>query len=295
MTFDDGGAARVGVVGPERTVTRLDDLAPGAPTDMIGLISKWRELAPQLSRPLLRRAASGMPLDDVRLLAPIPRPYNVFAVGWNYSEHFTESKSFRGGQSGEKMPEHPTFFAKSTRSVVGPGAPVRHPGRHSSALDWEAELVVVIGREGRDIDEGRALDHVFGYTVGNDVSVRDHQRARHGDQWIKGKSFDTHCPLGPWIVTADEIPDPQVLRITSRINGDTKQDSNTRHMVFRVARILAELSVGMTIAPGDVVLTGTPSGVGDARTPPQYLRPGDVMEMEVEGIGVLRNEVVAYS
>ncbi|MBI2323446.1 MAG: fumarylacetoacetate hydrolase family protein, partial [Chloroflexi bacterium] len=160
--------------------------------------------------------------------------------------------------------------------------------------DWEAELAVVIGSAGRDIDERRALGHVFGYTVANDVSVRDHQRTRHGGQWFKGKSFDTHCPLGPWIVSADEIPDPQALAISSRINGETKQSSNTRHMVFTVARIIAELSIGMSLEPGDVILTGTPSGVGFARTPPEFLEVGDVMEMEIEGIGVLRNRVVAY-
>jgi 2-keto-4-pentenoate hydratase/2-oxohepta-3-ene-1,7-dioic acid hydratase in catechol pathway len=162
-------------------------------------------------------------------------------------------------------------------------------------MDFEAELAVVIGMRGRDIAETRALDHVFGYTVGNDVSVRDHQRTRHGGQWFKGKNFDTHCPLGPWIVTADEIPDPQVLAISSRINGETKQSSNTKYMVFTVARVIAELSAGMTLEEGDVILTGTPSGVGFARTPPEFLRPGDVMEMEIEGIGVLRNKVVPYT
>lgn len=293
VTFDSDGP-RVGVLSEDRSVTALDDLVAGAPRDMIGVVEAWRDLAPPLRDPLLRRDGAGIPLDRARLLAPIIRPQNVFAVGWNYSEHFAESKSFHGGQSGARMPDHPTFFTKNPRSVVGPDAPVRHPGRHSSALDWEAELVVIIGRAGRDIDEARALEHVFGYTVGNDVSVRDHQRERHGNQWIKGKSFDSHCPLGPWIVTADEIPDPQILRISSRINGETKQDSSTRFMVFSVARIVAELSVGMTLAPGDVILTGTPSGVGDARTPPEYLQVGDVMEMEVEGIGVLRNRIVAY-
>ena len=149
----------------------------------------------------------------------------------------------------------------------------------------------MIGRAGRDIPEERALEHVFGYTVANDVSVRDFQRTRHGGQWFKGKSFDTHCPLGPWIVTADDIPDPQVLDISSRVNGETKQTSNTRHMVFGVARIVAELSLGLTLEPGDVILTGTPPGVGFARKPPQFLKPGDVVEMEIAGIGALRNRV----
>ncbi len=295
VTFGNG-TARVGVIGEDGTISGLDDLAPGAPTGMIDVIARWREIEPQLRDGALR-AVAGTPIDRVQLRAPIPHPHNIFAVGWNYADHFMETKSFHEGvaKTLADMPEHPAFFTKNTRSVVGPDAPVRHPGPHSQMLDWEAELVAVIGTPGRDIPEDRALDHVFGYTVANDVSVRDHQRKRHGDQWIKGKSFDTHCPLGPWIVTADEIPDPQVLRVTSRVNGETMQDSNTRYMVFSVARIVAELSVGMTLAPGDIVLTGTPSGIGDARTPPVYLKVGDVMEMEVEGVGVLRNKVVAYS
>jgi len=152
----------------------------------------------------------------------------------------------------------------------------------------------VIGRGGRDIREVDALAHVFGYTVGNDVSVRDVQRSRHGGQWFKGKSFDTHCPLGPWIVTADEIADPQGLDVTSRVNGVTKQKASTRQMVFSVARIISELSAGMALEPGDVILTGTPPGVGFARKPPEFLKVGDVMEMEIGGIGVLRNTVAPY-
>ncbi|MDE3192772.1 MAG: fumarylacetoacetate hydrolase family protein [Chloroflexota bacterium] len=294
VTFGDG-RPRVGVIGEDGSVVALDDVVPGAPPDMIGVIEHWRDVEPRLRDPALR-AVAGTPADRVRLLAPIPRPHNIFAVGWNYADHFMESKSFHpaGGKTTADMPKHPTFFMKSTSSVVGPDAPVRHPGKHSSALDWEAELAVVIGKPGRDIPEDRALEHVFGYTIANDVSVRDHQRERHGGQWIKGKIFDTHCPLGPWIVTADEIPDPQVLRIGSRVGGETMQDSSTEHMVFGVARILSELSVGVTIQPGDVVITGTPSGVGDGRTPPRYVKVGEVMEMWVEPIGVLRNKVVGY-
>jgi 2-keto-4-pentenoate hydratase/2-oxohepta-3-ene-1,7-dioic acid hydratase in catechol pathway len=295
VTYATDASPRVGVIGEDSTVVALDDLVPGAPATMVEVIADWDRIGPRLADGDLR-AVAGTPLDRVRLLAPIPRPArNVLCVGWNYAEHFAEGKSFRGASAPQEVPEHPALFTKNPAAVVGPGAPVRHPGPHSSELDWEVELAVVIGRGGRDIEEGRALDHVFGYTVGNDVSVRDHQRTRHGGQWFKGKSFDTHCPLGPWIVTVDEIPDPQVLAISSRINGETKQSSNTRYMVFTVARIIAELSAGMTLEPGDVILTGTPSGVGFARTPPEFLKPGDVMEMEVEGIGVLRNTVVAYS
>ena len=295
VTFADGGGIRVGVIGQDHSVVALNDIVPDAPATTVEAIRRWSDIAPRLADSE-RRAGAGARLDRVRLLAPIPRPArNVFCVGWNYAEHFAEGKSFRSAGAPQDVPEHPAFFSKSPAAVVGPDAPVRHPGAHSSELDWEVELAVIIGAGGRDIDERHALDHVFGYTVANDVSVRDHQRSRHGGQWFKGKSFDTHCPLGPWIVTADEIPDPQVLAISSRINGEAKQSSNTRYMVFTVARIIAELSVGMSLEPGDVILTGTPSGVGFARTPPEFLKPGDVMEMEIGGIGVLRNPVVAYS
>ncbi len=295
VTFAADRGARVGLVGEDESVVALDDVVPGAPATMVEVIRQWSEISPRLADGE-GRAGAGTPLDRVRLLAPIPRPArNLFCVGWNYADHFAEGKAFRGATAPQEVPEHPALFSKNPASVVGPDAPVRHPGRHSSELDWEVELAVVIGAGGRDIDERRALEHVFGYTIANDVSVRDHQRSRHGGQWFKGKNFDTHCPLGPWIVTADDIPDPQVLAISSRINGETKQSSNTRYMVFTVPRIVAELSVGMALEPGDVILTGTPSGVGFARTPPEFLKPGDVMEMEIEGIGVLRNTVVAYS
>ena len=294
VTFEVDGTAAVGVVGEDGRVVALDDLAPGAPKRMIDVIAAWGAIAPRV-RDADLRALAGVPLGAARLLAPIPRPArNLFCVGWNYAEHFEEGRTFRGDTAPGEVPEHPALFSKNPAAVVGPDASVRHPGSHSSELDWEVELAVVIGRGGRDIDEAGAMDHVLGYTIANDVSVRDHQRTRHGGQWFKGKNFDTHCPLGPWIVTADEIPDPHVLDIGSRINGAPKQSSNTRHMVFRVPRIIAELSAGMALEPGDVILTGTPPGVGFARKPPEYLKPGDVMEMEIEGIGVLRNRVVEY-
>ncbi|OLC57056.1 MAG: hypothetical protein AUH85_04350 [Chloroflexi bacterium 13_1_40CM_4_68_4] len=254
---------------------------------MLGVLDAGESLWSRLAA-AAREARGGA--RSPRLAAPIPRPRrNLFCVGWNYAEHFAEDQGKIA--RGEQLPEAPAFFSKNPRTVVGPETPVRHPAPHSEQLDWEAELAVVVGTGGRDIPEDRALEHVFGYTIGNDVSVRDVQRTRHGGQWFKGKNFDTHCPLGPWIVTADEIGDAQDLRICSRINGVTKQDSSTRDMVFRVPRLLAELSAGMALEPGDVVLTGTPPGVGYARTPPEWLRVGDVMEMEIEKIGSLRNRI----
>jgi 2-keto-4-pentenoate hydratase/2-oxohepta-3-ene-1,7-dioic acid hydratase in catechol pathway len=191
------------------------------------------------------------------------------------------------------LPEYPALFSKQPNTVVGPEAPVWHSAPASNELDWEVELAAIVGTPGRDIAEDHAFEHVFGYTVGNDVSVRDVQR-RHGGQWFKGKSFDSHAPLGPWIVTADELGDPHGLRITLRVNGVTKQDSNTRFMVFRIPRIIKELSTGVMLEPGDVILTGTPEGVGFARKPPEFLKVGDVMEAEIEKIGVLRNTVATY-
>ena len=269
--------------GPLTGVVEGDHILPLRDTvEMRELIERGAGWAP---------AGPALPLHSVRLLAPIVPRRNVFCIGWNYSEHFAEGKEFRGANAVQEIPEHPAIFSKNPFAIVGPGAPVRHPAPVSEQLDYEVELAVVIGREGRDISEQGALDFVFGYTIANDVSVRDVQRTWHGGQWFKGKNMDTHLPLGPWIVTADEIPDPQALRITTRVNGVTKQDSNTKHMVFSVRRIIAELSVGLTLYPGDVILTGTPAGVGMGRKPPEWLKPGDVMELEIERIGVLRNPI----
>lgn len=291
MTYRDGDTDRVGVlVGTDRFADASTVLG-GPVLSMLELIDSGPDVLSRLQSRI--GGASGVrALQEVQLRAPIPRTRrNVFCVGWNYSEHFEEGRQVRADPSVPEIPQHPTFFSKNPATIVGPGQGVRYPHPHSTELDWEVELALVIGRGGRDISEERAMEHVFGYTVANDVSVRDHQR-RHS-QWFKGKNFDTHLPLGPWIVTADELKDPQHVRITSRINGVTKQDSNTNHMVFSLKRILAELSAGLTLEAGDVVITGTPEGVGFARKPPEFLTVGDVMQMEIEGIGVLENPVVA--
>jgi 2-keto-4-pentenoate hydratase/2-oxohepta-3-ene-1,7-dioic acid hydratase in catechol pathway len=220
--------------------------------------------------------------DRVRLHAPIPRPRkNVFCLGQNYAAHAAES--------GNPPPTAPIYFTKPPTTVIGPGEAIPYPEGLTTRLDWEVELGVVIGLGGRDIPEARALDYVFGYTVFNDVSARDLQYRTA--QWFKGKSLDGSCPMGPVIVTADEIPDPQHLRLQLSVNGVKKQDSNTSDMIFSVARIIADLSAGMTLEPGDCISTGTPQGVGDGRKPPEYLKRGDVMDAEVERIGVLRNPV----
>jgi len=224
----------------------------------------------------------------VKLHAPIPRPAkNVFCVGWNYLEHFDEGA--KKLQDSRELPKYPVFFSKATTSVTGPFDTVPFAANVSTSLDWEVELGMIIGTTGKDITEADSMRHVFGYTVINDVSWRDLQR-RHGGQWHKGKSLDGTCPMGPWIVTADSI-DPNNLRVTCRVNGVTKQDSNTRHLYFKLPRLIAELSAGMTLESGDVISTGTPEGVGFARTPPEFLKPGDLLETEIEKIGVLRNPI----
>jgi 2-keto-4-pentenoate hydratase/2-oxohepta-3-ene-1,7-dioic acid hydratase in catechol pathway len=223
----------------------------------------------------------GVPLKRVRLQAPIPRPpRNVFCLGRNYAAHAAER--------GADAPVHPVYFTKPPECVVGPGADVVHHAV-TNELDYEVELTVIIGTGGRDIPRDAALGHVFGYTVINDVTARDLQK-RHG-QWFKGKSLDTFCPMGPVLVTADEIPDPQVLDVALRVNGETRQSSNTKTMIFPVAQCIEVLSQGFTVLPGDVIATGTPEGVGAASG--RFLKAGDKMEAEVQGIGVLANRVVA--
>jgi 2-keto-4-pentenoate hydratase/2-oxohepta-3-ene-1,7-dioic acid hydratase in catechol pathway len=294
-TFEQRGVSAAGVVAADNTIISTVDLLGGATDedDVLDLLLAGDELLREL-RSAARKARGGIALENAKLQAPIPRPArNVFCIGWNYSEHFEEGKQARGGSgpalTPQEIPQFPAIFTKNPATVVGPDAPVFFPAPHSEQLDWEAELAVVIGRGGRDITEAAAMGHVFGYTCANDVSVRDVQR-RHGGQWFKGKNFDTHLPMGPWIVTADEL-DPGDLAIRSRVNGVTKQDSRTKYMVFKIPRLIAEISAGCTLWPGDMIITGTPAGVGFARTPPEFLKVGDVVEVEIEGIGVLRNSI----
>ncbi|HZP95672.1 MAG TPA: fumarylacetoacetate hydrolase family protein [Candidatus Limnocylindria bacterium] len=295
-TFDSGRGPRASVVAADGTVVPASELVPGAPDDMVALIAAGDELHGRL-RAAAQRARGGTALRAGRLLAPIPRPArDVFCVGWNYSEHFQEGAQFRAAQGApgqQEIPEFPALFSKNPATVTGPDSPIWFPAPHSDQLDWEVELAVIIGRGGRDIGEADAMSHVFGYTCGNDVSVRDVQR-RHGGQWFKGKNFDSHMPLGPWIVTADSL-DPSALAVRTRVNGVTKQDSNTRFMVFKIPRLIREFSAGCELVPGDILITGTPEGVGFARKPPEFMKIGDVVEVEIEGIGVLRNTVQGRS
>lgn len=229
-------------------------------------------------------------LNQALLKAPIPRPTkNVFCVGWNYLEHFAE-----GGAKLEdkrELPRHPVFFSKAPTAVNGPFDAIPYPEGLSTQLDWEVELAVIIGRGGANIREEDAMRHVFGYTTLNDVTWRDLQR-RHGGQWMKGKSLDGTCPMGPCIVTADAL-DPNDLAVECKVSGVVKQSSSTRHLYFKIPRLIAELSLGMTLEPGDILSTGTPEGVGFARNPPEFMQPGDLLETRIAGIGVMRNPIGA--
>jgi 2-keto-4-pentenoate hydratase/2-oxohepta-3-ene-1,7-dioic acid hydratase in catechol pathway len=226
-------------------------------------------------------------LQNTPLLAPVRPQKNVFCVGRNYMGHAEEVARALGKPL--NLPNVPTFFTKAPTAIVDPGATIHLAADLSSEYDWEAELAVVIGKRCRDVSEEDALSVIFGYTCLNDVTARDLQRSHQ--QWFKGKSLDETCPIGPWIVTADEIGDPQSLDIALRIDGETKQHASTGTMIFNVRQIIASLTSGMTLEPGDVIATGTPDGVGMARKPPEFLFDGAAMEVEISKIGVLRNAV----
>ena len=229
-------------------------------------------------------------ISSVQLCAPIPEPKrNILCLGWNYAEHAKESSSAKGVHI-EELPQHPIVFTKATTTVNGPFDNIVYNDQVSRRLDWEVELGVIVGKKGRHIQPQDALDYVFGYTVINDVSARDLQK-RH-QQFFLGKSMDGTCPMGPWIVTAGEITDPQNLPLRCLVNGVVKQQASTNQQIFPVANVISTLSSVMTLLPGDIIATGTPSGVGFARTPPEYLTPGDVVECEVRGIGRIINKIV---
>jgi 2-keto-4-pentenoate hydratase/2-oxohepta-3-ene-1,7-dioic acid hydratase in catechol pathway len=284
------GEPRPGLVINDKRIVDIP-AALGADADTATMLGIIRAGAPMLAR--LRTLAGKPPastlaIADVKLHAPIPRPAkNVFCVGWNYLEHFEEGA--KKLQDNRELPKWPVFFSKATTAVTGPFDTVPFDAKISTSLDWEVELGMIIGTGGKDIAEGDAMRHVFGYTVINDVSWRDLQR-RHGGQWHKGKSLDGTCPMGPWIVTADSI-EPNNLRVACRVNGVTKQDSSTKFLYFKLPRLIVDLSMGQTLEAGDIISTGTPEGVGFARTPPEFMKPGDLLETEIEGIGTLRNPI----
>lgn len=278
-----------GVVDIARAATDARVELPFKSGDMIDLIAAGVPALDAVDKILSKTPRPHAALSNVELHAPIVRPgKNIFCVGWNYLEHFEEGAKTRTAVI--DLPEHPAFFTKAPRCANGPYADITTHNGLTEKLDWEAELAIVIGVKGKNIAERDAMDHVFGYMVANDVTAREIQR-RHGQQWFKGKSLDGYCPLGPWLTTRDEVTNPENLAITCLVNGVVKQQSNTQHMYFKIPRIIAELSAGLTLEPGDIILTGTPHGVGHARTPPEFMSVGDVLETEVAGLGRLRNLV----
>ena len=297
-TIDVAGAPAAAVIRADGAAVVLDGAAaaaaglaaddPALSGDLAALIA-CGAAGVEAARRVAESAAVAIPAERVRLLAPLPRPAkNVFCVGRNYADHIAEGA--RAQNVRIDVTEVPVFFTKPPTAVIGPGAAVPIFPHVSTKIDYEVELAVVIGTAGRDIPRESALDHVFGYTILNDISARDVQR-RHGGQYFKGKGLDGSCPLGPWIVTADAIPDPAALGIRLRVNGELRQDSTTAAMIFDIPTLIASLSEGMTLEPGDILATGTPSGVGYAMDPPRFLVDGDTVSCEIDGIGTLENPV----
>jgi 2-keto-4-pentenoate hydratase/2-oxohepta-3-ene-1,7-dioic acid hydratase in catechol pathway len=265
-------------------------------SSMLALIKSGNAGFEQVRMLAERAAARKSPMlavDQAQFTSPIPRPdRNIYCVGWNYQDHFEEGKAARADKVVEKLPDHPVFFTKGTHTMNGPFDTIPQDLSNSNSTDWEAELAVVIGQRGRNIPEERAMDYVFGYSAYNDTTVREVQQKRHGGQWFKGKSLDGHGPMGPWIVSAAGVSLDD-LRVICRVNGVEKQNASYKQMYFKIPRIIAELSKGLTLEPGDIIATGTPSGVGFARKPPEFLKAGDVMETEITGVGIIRNTIRA--
>jgi 2-keto-4-pentenoate hydratase/2-oxohepta-3-ene-1,7-dioic acid hydratase in catechol pathway len=300
LMFREGNERRLGVVrdGSSGEVVDVSQLAKGngssaAPPDVLALIESGDDGLQRLHELVSSVRGSSSTavvrkLKDLTLLSPLDPPTgNMLAIGRNYEKHAAESARAWG----ENI-KPPTVFTKAQTSITGPFDDIPIDPAISDKIDWEVELGVVIGRRGVNIKAADAMSHIFGYTVVNDISARDIQNG-WGGQFFKGKSLDASSPVGPWVVTADEIPDVQNLRVALRVNGEVKQDGNTRDMINSVQQLIVWLSVGMTLLPGALIATGTPDGVGFARTPPEFLKPGDLLETEVERIGVLRNRMVA--
>jgi 2-keto-4-pentenoate hydratase/2-oxohepta-3-ene-1,7-dioic acid hydratase in catechol pathway len=273
-TYDAGEGLRTGIVAGD---TIIDTGVPGT---MIDLIERWDKLRPTIEEQAA--CGEGRRLADVRLCAPVPRPGKIFAIGLNYADHIEESKM--------ETPRRQVWFTKAQTSVNGPFDPVLIT-RGAPFVDYEVELVAVIGKRCKHVPAERAADQIFGYCVGNDVTERMWQHA--GPQWSLGKSFDTHAPFGPWITTSDEVGDPHDLDIGCFVNGEQRQRSNTRHLVFDVWQQIEHLSAAMTLEPGDVIFTGTPGGVGAAMDPRQFLKAGDVVRCEIERLGSIEATMAA--
>ena len=310
VTFARKGENRLGLIGPDDQVIDLAEInrrylkggSPAYLTSMQAFIeggNKALSVAKKAAAYVARQDADGLKrlsragalwkLSQVKIVSPFPWPRkNVILLGVNYKEHIEEGARARSIEL--KYPEAPVFFTKPATSVIGHLGKVVHH-KATEKLDYEIELAVIIGKKGRDIPKEKVYDYIFGYTICLDMTARDLQR-KHG-QWFKGKSLDTFCPLGPWIVHKSALPNPQALRIICRVNGQVMQDDNTNNMIFDIPATIEALSNGMTLDPGEIISTGTPSGVGFARVPPFFLKPGDKVEGDIQGIGVLQVEIAA--
>jgi 2-keto-4-pentenoate hydratase/2-oxohepta-3-ene-1,7-dioic acid hydratase in catechol pathway len=273
-TYQSAQGSRVGVVADGRLFDG------GVDGSMIDVIRDWPAAKAKLET--ATKAGGGLALDSVRLLAPVPRPGKIFAIGLNYADHIAESKM--------ETPANQVWFTKAVTSVNGPFDPVQIP-KVTQFVDYEVELVAVIGKGGKHISADKAAEHIFGYCVGDDVTERFWQHRT--PQWSLGKSFDTHAPFGPWITTTDEVKDVHALDIRCIVNGETRQSSNTKNLVFNVFQQIEHLSQAMTLEPGDVIFTGTPGGVGAAMDPRQFLKAGDVVRCEIDGLGHIENHFEA--
>ncbi|MBV8799328.1 MAG: fumarylacetoacetate hydrolase family protein [Alphaproteobacteria bacterium] len=278
-SFESGGRESIGIVVGDALID-FARAAPDLPSDMRDLIRVWPDVE-QTVRALPSQAEADVPLASVRLLAPVPRPQKILAIGLNYDDHVAES--------GREKPKQQTWFSKMPSAVNGPYDPVQLP-KASSQLDYEAEMVFVIGKRCRHVKKEEAASVVFGYCAGNDVSVRDWQFAT--GQFVLGKSFDTHAPFGPWIVTPDEVGNPHALGIRCFVNGEKRQESNTRHLIFNVFDQIAHVTQALTLEAGDVIYTGTPAGVGFAMKPPKFLQADDVVRIEIDKIGAIENRII---
>lgn len=293
-TFRHRGRVRIGVVDPDGTaLIDLSVAAPALPTDMNGFIAAGGKALTAARKAVAKHGkAARLPLGRVRLLAPLPNPRrNILCVGKNYHAHAHEfdNSGFNATRGGDAVPDVPIIFTKAPSSVIGPKETI--PGRldRTRSVDYEVELAVIIGKAGRGITKRDAFQHVYGYTIVNDVTAR-HLQSRH-KQWFLGKSLDGFCPMGPVLVTADEIGDVRKLRVQTRVNGALRQDAVVKDLIFDIPTLIKTLSAGMTLIPGDIIATGTPAGVGIGFDPPRFLKRGDVVTLTIDGIGTLENPV----
>lgn len=280
VSYERNGQRSIGAL-TNNGIIDLPTASGGAlPSDMVAFLQRGDEGIEQ-ARPVLSKGGAGISLKEARLLAPVPRPGKVIGIGLNYADHAAEG--------GREHPKYPMIFTKAVSAVIGPNDAIRMP-LVTSMVDFEGEMAVVIGKRAKEVSSRNALDYVAGYTICNDVSGRDYQQRSSP---TAGKSFDTFAPMGPVLVTRDEIPDPHVLDIRTIVSGEEMQRSNTRHLIFTVNYLIDYLSHIFALEPGDVITTGTPAGVGVFRNPPRFLKPGDTVRIELEKVGVLENAVIA--